>query len=261
MKWEGLRAWFFGEGVEPSQSERLRSRARSAIPDLLAVVADLNARRVRRSDRAEDFRTLARWFAECETDAQAHVLWRSAFCLTPARHLTIDADTLARRDEAPVSPRTSWLDADALLISPHLRAVGRVRRFGRQPSIVDDSEGKRLLGQKLAEEHRQLEEARRLIATGCLTHLSDFAVLPRGSFDLFLDCLGTALSAQGDPADPVETTSSDGSLLVCLEPVPDAPWVSLNTHDGAFRGRDCRIRIEEAFRDAEAEVDTEMDVV
>jgi len=258
-KWEGLRAWFFGNGGEPSQSERLRSRARSAIPDLLAVVADLNARRVRRSDRAEDFRTLARWFAECETDEQAHILWRSAFCLTPSRHLTIDAETLARRDETPVSPRTSWLDADALLISPHLRAVGRIRRFGRQPAIVDDSDAKRLLGNKLAEENRQLEEARRLIATGGLTRLSDFAVLPRGSFDLFLDCLGAALASQRDPAEPVVTTSSDGSLRVRLEPIPAAPSVCLNTHDGAFRGRDCRIRIEEAFKQAHVEADMESD--
>jgi uncharacterized protein (TIGR02677 family) len=149
MKWEGLRAWFFGVGSAPSQAARLRNRARSAIPDLLAVVADLNARRVRRSDRAEDFRTLARWFVECETDEQAHILWRSAFCLSPSRHLTIDADTLAQRDEAPIPPRTSWVDADALLISPHLRAIGRVRRFGRQASIVDDSDAKQLLGQAL----------------------------------------------------------------------------------------------------------------
>ncbi len=252
MKWEGLRAWFFGVGNEPSQAERLRNRARAAIPDLLAVVADLNARRVRRSDRAEDFRTLARWFAECETDEQAHVLWRSAFCLSPSRHLTIDADTLVQRDEAPIPPRTSWLDADALLISPHLRAIGRVRRFGRQASIVDDSGAKQLLGQALAEEQRQMEKARGLIATGRLTHLSDFAALERNSLDLFLDCLGAALASQRDPGQPVETTSSDGSLCVRLEPVPDAAWVCLRTSEGEFHGRDCRIRIAETFADTDS---------
>lgn len=252
MKWNGLRAWFFGTDDEPAQAERLRNRARAAIPDLLAVVADLNARRVRRSDRAEDFRTLARWFAECETDEAAHVLWRSAFCLSPSRHLTIDADTVARRDEMPIAPRTSWRDADPLLISPHLRAVGRVKRFGRQASIVDDSDAKHLLGRTLAEEQRQMHAARGLIATGRLTHLADFAALQRDSLDLFLDCLGAALASQGDPNRPVETTSSDGSLRVRLEPVPDGAWVSLRTSEGDFHGRDCRIRIEEAFADTTA---------
>jgi uncharacterized protein (TIGR02677 family) len=256
LKWEGLRAWFFGSTGEPSQAERLRSRARSAIPDLLAVVADLNARRVRRSDRAEDFRTLAHWFAECNTDAEAHILWRSAFCLSPSRHLTIDAQTLARRDEAPVSPRTSWLDADPLLISPHLRAVGRVRSFGRQPAIVDDSDAKTLLGQTLAEEQRQFEAARRIIATDGPIHLSDFAELEHDSLELFLDCLGAALAAQGEPDHPVGTTSSDGSLRIRLEPIPDAAWVCLQTHEGALHGRDCRIHIEEAFQDTEAEEPT-----
>jgi uncharacterized protein (TIGR02677 family) len=253
LKWEGLQAWFFGTSGEPSQAERLRSRARSAIPDLLAVVADLNARRVRRSDRAEDFRTLAHWFAECDTEEQAHILWRSAFCLSPSRHLTIDADTLARRDENPVSPRTSWLDADPLLISPHLRAVGRVRSFGRQPAIVDDSDAKTLLGQTLAEEQRQFEVARRIIATGGLMHLSDFAELEHDALELFLDCLGAALAAQPAPTQPVETTSSDGSLRIRLEPIPDAAWVCLQTREGALYGRDCRIHIEEAFQDTEAE--------
>lgn len=61
-KWEGLKRWFVGEDG-PSQAALLRARARSAIPDLLAVVSSLNERRTMRSDRAADYRALARWFA------------------------------------------------------------------------------------------------------------------------------------------------------------------------------------------------------
>src|ERR1019366_673781 len=55
-RWRGLRQWFVSEPGHPSQAKLLRSRARQAIPDLLAVVATLNERRSGRSDRSADFR-------------------------------------------------------------------------------------------------------------------------------------------------------------------------------------------------------------
>ncbi|MFF7251194.1 TIGR02677 family protein [Embleya sp. NPDC008237] len=42
---QGLRAWFIAEGGHESQARLLRSRARSAVPQLLTVVAVLNERR------------------------------------------------------------------------------------------------------------------------------------------------------------------------------------------------------------------------
>ena len=41
-RWQGLRQWFVSEPGHPSQAKLLRSRARQAIPDLLAVVASLD---------------------------------------------------------------------------------------------------------------------------------------------------------------------------------------------------------------------------
>ena len=80
-RWAGLRGWFIGDRDHPSQAALLRNRARKAITDLLEAVARLNERRLGRSDRSADFRTLARWFAEAESDADAHRLWRAAFGL------------------------------------------------------------------------------------------------------------------------------------------------------------------------------------
>ena len=65
----GLRRWFLATGHEPPQAELLRSKARAAIPQLLAAVAALNERRSGRSDRSADFRMLANWFAACTGDA------------------------------------------------------------------------------------------------------------------------------------------------------------------------------------------------
>jgi uncharacterized protein (TIGR02677 family) len=98
-RWAGLVGWFLPDGDRPAQAELLRARARAAIPALLQAIAEVNERRLSRSDRAGDLRQLARWFAACDTDADAHRLWRAAFALAPARHLTVDHDTLSERDQ------------------------------------------------------------------------------------------------------------------------------------------------------------------
>ncbi|EST37404.1 hypothetical protein N566_13225, partial [Streptomycetaceae bacterium MP113-05] len=75
-RWSGLAEWFVsGEGRE-SQARLLRGRALNSIPQLLAVVRQLNERRAGRSDRSADFRELARWFAHAPDDDARHRLWR-----------------------------------------------------------------------------------------------------------------------------------------------------------------------------------------
>ncbi len=88
------------------------------------MVRQLNERRAGRSDRSADFRTLARWFAEAPDDEARHRLWRAAFGLYSARHLTVDADTLAERTARPVPASTPWAEAEPLRISPQLRRTG-----------------------------------------------------------------------------------------------------------------------------------------
>jgi uncharacterized protein (TIGR02677 family) len=86
-RWQGLRMWFVGgPNGERSQSEQLRSRARAAIPQLLAAIIAINERRSGRSDRSADFKSLAHWFLDCDGDEDAHRLARAAFALNPARH-------------------------------------------------------------------------------------------------------------------------------------------------------------------------------
>jgi len=132
-RFAGLREWFLGRPESPSQAEILRARARSAIPALLAAATSLHDRRAARSDRTTDLRTLARWFAQSASEAEAHRLFRSAFAVAPCRHLAIDERSLVEREAQPVAPQTSWLDAPAMTISPRLRASGRYnRRVARQ---------------------------------------------------------------------------------------------------------------------------------
>lgn len=242
-RWQGMHTWFLG-GKTPSQADNLRSFARGAIPELLSVLATLTERRNQRQDRAADYRTLARWFAECPDDEAAHTLWHNAFCLYPARFLTVDRATLDRYEELNQPARTSWLDAPGLEIAPSLRATGRSGGTGRSAGIPDHSAARHLLHERLAREAAQLREARRLLLAGDRQRLSDFAHLDPLAFDLLLDCLGEAL-ARGGGQTAIQAQSADGTLHIHLAPIADAPIVHLPTNHGVFSGPDHSVRIEE----------------
>jgi uncharacterized protein (TIGR02677 family) len=244
-RWGGLRSWFVGRPRAPAQAEVLRARARAAIPALLLAVAGIHDRRVTRSDRGTDLRTLARWFAEADSDAAAHRLWRVAFGLAPARHLLVDVATLDARAERPVPAATSWLEAPPLRIAPRLRASGRHLRRGRPNDVIDRSDAKALLAAAAAEEARQLVAARRRLATGARARLSDLGVLDPAEFALFLDLLGDALSARVGAAETVEVASSDGTMHVRLEPAADGRTATIETAAGRFSGPDHYITIED----------------
>lgn len=246
-RWDGLRRWFdHPTGV--SQAELLRSRARSAIPALLAAIAQLNERRHQRADRAADFLALARWFSETPSDADAHRLWRAAFALTPARHLRIDETTLVARETAGETARTSWLAGTPLRIAPRLRKTGFFTARGGPRPVVDRTEEKALLAALAHEETVQISRARDRLARGEPLRLASLGELARAEFELFLDLIGEALARKENSSDPVEAFSSDGQLRIRLEPIPHAPPATLRTSQGAFTGPDHLITISHAHR-------------
>jgi uncharacterized protein (TIGR02677 family) len=231
-RWKGLRGWFVSTGHEPPQAELLRSKARSAIPHLLAAIAALNERRSGRSDRSADFRVLACWFADCEDETQAHRLARAAFALNPARHFLIEPDA----QELPAS--TAWADAPPIRIHPRLREYGEATPRSPLPRVRDRRDERRLLAGQVAEEHRDVEAARARLANGAATRLSDLGRLDVHGFQLFLSLLGEALPAQATPDDTVERQTGDGLLHIRLEPLGADTHAEILTDAGAFAGRD-----------------------
>lgn len=248
-RWEGLRSWFIGNGNLPSHAETLRARALSAIPALLNAVANINDRRVTRIDRVNDLRTLARWFAETETDSDAHSLWRAAFGLHASRHLMTNDETLDLIDVAGVQPATSWFEAPAMKISVRLRATGSHTRKGRLNAVIDRSREKDLLTQFAAEESAQIERARRVLAQGRRLLLSELGEVEATEFDLFLEVLGEALAMKSRPQDVVEIISSDGTLRITLEPVEHSGIAVIRAPSGDFSGPDHAITIEQLFQE------------
>ncbi|MGH8191418.1 MAG: TIGR02677 family protein [Rhodanobacteraceae bacterium] len=234
-RWLGLRGWFVASVAGPSQAQLLRAQARSAIPRLLSAIARVNERRTGRSDRAADYRVLARWFAAADP-ADAQRLWRAAFGLAPARHLSLMV-------EADVAATTPWADAPDIAIEPTLRERGRLPSVGGPPRLTDRSAQKRWLAGKLADESAQVTAARERLITEDITRLAELGRLDRHAFGLFLNLLGEALAAVQNPDEAIERHTRDGSLALTFTPIPGAPIVVVETEDGAFAGRDHWIHI------------------
>ncbi|WP_306322059.1 MULTISPECIES: TIGR02677 family protein [unclassified Streptomyces] len=245
-RWAGLRSWFLsggrGEG-RTSQARLLRAQARGAIPQLLAVVRMLNERRTGRSDRSADFRVLARWFAEAPDDEERHRLWRVAFGLYPARHLTVDGDTLAARDAAPVAPATPWAAAEPLRISPQLRRTGSYERRGKARKVEDRSAARRVLAERAERQSAQIAEAKRRLVTAGPVRLSDLGELDPAAFSLFLQLLGDALATWRPGMTRTATTSNDGSMEIRLALLPGGGQAEIRTPDGVLRGPDHLVEI------------------
>jgi len=242
-RWAGLSQWFLGTREQPAQADLLRRRARQAITALLTVVATLGERRSGRSDRSQDFRELARWFAEAPTEEDCHRLWRTAFALAPARHLTVDAATIDARQAAPVPPATPWAEAPPVRLSPRLRRTGSHERRGKPSRIADRGPERALLAEQLATEAAQTARARAALATDGTVRLSELATLDRDAFDLLLELLGEALAWPNPHGEPVEVTTGDGSLRLVLTPTGDGAEAAVTTRDGTLRGPDHHVRI------------------
>jgi uncharacterized protein (TIGR02677 family) len=241
-RWRGLDDWFTSrDEARPSQARLLRHAAVTAIKQLIDAVGLLNERRSGRSDRSADFRTLARWFAQAPDDDAAHRLWRAAFGLCPARHLSITDETADAWQNLPTG--TAWRDAPPIRISPQLRKTGAYERRGKPNQVRDRSAEREFLRMRTQREAAETAAARQRLATAGPTLLSDLGVLDPGAFRLFLALLGDALAVRAPGDTEVKTVTSDGTLEVRLSLVPDGGTATIRTADGTLEGPEHVIEI------------------
>lgn len=245
-QWAGLTDWFVSTPGRDSEAKLLRSRARAAIPALLAVVRALHEKAGGRTDRTQDFLMLARWFADLPEDGQRHRLWRSAFGLTPVRHLTVTPATADTWEESGLGNVTPWADAPRVQISPQLRRTGSYERRGRAVSVADRAAAKAMLARQARAELEQTSAARHRLLTDGPRPLSAFGELDPVAFRLFLNLLGDALAAMGPRASTSQVHTSDGELSIVLTRVPNARLVVVRTPDGRLTGPDHLVDIASA---------------
>ena len=242
-RFDGLRSWFLSAPGRDAQAKLLRSAARHAIPDLLGVVRALNERRSGRSDRSADFRALALWFAQAPDDEARHRLWRSAFGLYGARHLTVDPGTLEAWDADPVPASVSWEDAPSLRISAQLRRTGAYERRGKARAVQDRGEAKRHLAELARKQAEQTAAARARLSTRGEVRLSDLGQLDTEAFRLFLQLLGDALARLRPGAERLVATTNDGTMEIRMTRVPQARTVEIRTADGVLSGPEHMVEI------------------
>lgn len=241
-RWQGLTNWFISRDARhPAQARLLRQAAITAIKQLIDTVGLLNERRSGRSDRSADFRTLARWFAAAPDEATMHRLWRAAFGLTSARHLSVTPATLDEWRDVPAG--VPWRQAPPIMISPQLRRTGSYERRGRPNKVVDRSAERRKLLEQAEREAEETAEARARLRTGRPVLLSELGVLDAKAFRLFLRLLGDALAARQPDDTEVKTVTADGSMEIRLSLVPDGGLVEIHTEDGTFTGPEHIIEI------------------
>lgn len=234
----GIATWFLPAAGTPSQAEELRRRAREAIPALLAAIAAYHDRRVTRSDRVSDYRTLAKWFATAPDDRTAHRLWRAAFTLTPARHLMVDDPTQAAWETQGPGATTPWAKAAPIWISPRLRSTGHYRKPGRPESIVDRSAARAFLVQRRETEAALLAAAEAQLGLDRPFRLSELPVLAGATFELLLDLLGDGVAACGR-----HIVTSDGRFALHLEAPPFGDIATVATERGALTGPDYQLTL------------------
>lgn len=243
-KWSGVRAWFLGDGEGPATVDRLSDFARGAVLRLTRTLGRLNDRRGRAVDRTTDFLTLARWFATADTDDDAHVLWHTAFGLSPARHLH-----LGEQDPETTATRTSWWDADPVAVPTRLRTHGRVQRGGRTGKAADYTDGRRFLAARAKRDRAHTEAALARFVDADL-RLSELDQLAGDELALLLGFLDDALAAPRTAGGTRQTRSRDGRLQLALHPPDDGHRHTLSTREGQLNCPDYRLVVREVLRPA-----------
>lgn len=249
-KWKGVCAWFVANHASsPATVERLAEVAVGAVVGLTRTLGRLNDRRTRPVDRAADFRTLARWFAECRTDSSAHELWQTAFGLYSARHFHLE-----EKDAELTNPGVSWWETEPVAVPVQLRVRGKISKAGRPSAAADYSQAKQWIAQCRRRERAQLEAAVHRFAGKGPLRFSDIAKLDMAEFDLLLALLDEALNATRSADGTRKTRTADGRLTITLHPSrgADAVLVTLVTPRGRLRCHNYRITVVENALSAEA---------
>ena len=240
-RWEGISAWFLGEGQEEATIKRLADRAVEAIVKLTRALQRLNERRSQPIDCRADFCTLARWFAGCPSEEEAHRLFQRAFGLYSARHFHIEENDA---EQAPSS--ASFWEAPPVTVPVRMRTHGHTTNAGRPSPAVDHSQAKLWLRQRLEAERRRDEAAQRRFV-GQRLRLRDLGALSEVEFRFLLDLLHEVLSAPAERDGSRRVRTADGRFQVTLTPPADTDTDTLVPIDvplGQLRARDYRLHVD-----------------
>lgn len=248
-RWEGVRAWFSEAAAGGPRVDRLHGAARDAVVKLTRSLERLVERRSRPADRAADFRTLARWFAACASDDDAHALWVTAFGLHPARHFTLADD-----DPDRVRPDASFWDAEPVEVPVRLRTHGTAHRPGRAPAALDFSDGRAWLAALRRRQRGEAEAALARFEGRGPRRLSALGAIGDAELSQLLALLDEALSAPRGEDGARRARTADGRLEIRLARPAEEAWVTVESPAGRLRCLDYELEVAAAVGPARRRV-------
>ena len=248
-RWDALRAWFAPTDGAAPRIESLVDVARHAILQLLRVLERRWEARRRSASIADDFRVLARWFAQAIDEDEAQQLFVVAFGLWPARHAHLRVE-----DADAVASTTPWSAAPRALVAPALRATGTLVNRGRVPPVRDPAAVRARRQREQAEAFLREEQTRLALRTTGRVRLSTFSGIDSAGFRELLALLSEALGAPRASDDSRRACSTDGRLEIVLRDASDGQRARLRTELGVLTAPDYIVEIDvvgESVTDAE----------
>lgn len=234
-----LNEWFVaGRNGAPSRMERLRQQGRDWVLQFLKAL-DLRRTHHRLSAGiAEDFVALARAFAACQRDDDAHRLAVAAFALHSARH----HDTLIE-DKAGTDPSVRAAENPAVPVVIQLRAQTKGKAPRREPPVRNPHRERAERARAQVEELAELARLRDELLTDGSVRLSVYATLEYAQYKELLDLLCAALTVPPGRDGARVCASSDGRLLVRITDDRPAGRTRLETPLGTLDLPDFRVSI------------------
>lgn len=237
-RWDALLAWFAPADAAEARIRSLVGIAKHAILQLLRVLERRWESRRRSASIADDFRTLARWFADAADEDEAHRLFVVAFGIWPARHAHLSAP-----DTEDIPTTASWLASPPVVVAPTLRTSGSVQNRGRVHPIRDTTMLRARRQREQAETITRHEHVRASLATDGGMRLSAFEKLDAHAFAELLVLLSDALSAPAATDGSRRSLSADGRVEIVVRDATDGSSTRLRTDHGMLTAPDLVVEI------------------
>lgn len=243
--WEGMLSWFVSAGGMNPLVENFAAKTRLAVQDLLFTLRRLHEKRGQPVDRTADFLALAEMFEQCETEADAHKLWRSAFGMGPARHF-ITTET----DPEMVDPECSYWDTEPSRVPPLLRSKRRIPKGGFS-SVPDYSENKKWIRLSKKQEWKKRSAILQTFISFGPFKVSELPEMDSESFKVFLGFLAESYNCPANDKGARNVRSLDGKLNIRLTQPADGRRACLETEEGVLNCPDFYLEITEVTVTAE----------
>lgn len=235
----GLDEWFYrtADGSAPRMA-RLRAQGRDWILQFLRVLELRRAHRRRSAGIIDDFVSVARAFAACSTDDDAHRIFVAAFELHGARH-----HDLAHDDAEPIDTASPAIANPAVELTAQLRVRPSTSRTSRERAVMDPTIERARAAARQARAAKEMLELRRGVLSDGTVRLSEYGRLEIEPFRELVDLLCAALTSLPDPDGTRRAVSVDGYVEVVVHRLDTDELCELVTDVGKLHVPDFRVSI------------------